>query len=269
MENCLVTKLKGVVQNDNLNKIGSLRFHVSIPSDADYNSESMYFRAEPLVENGKSIKVEIVGDGYFRNSRQDSTSRGKIVTITGPEELIPSSGNYDIIISEYYNLDILQFTFITLGYKVYSDESINVFKYMPDLSIYLAIFQSTDIKNYDILNHTKVNSLVTGPEDYGKVEDLITLQNISKYDFKLSSKITGDLGYLMAYFWKNSNKRSGIIQVISPSYGELIKVANIFTLYPGLSIVATFNDSGISISSFGGIFLGSYNGMTDTWSGNQ
>ena len=71
MENCLVTKLRGVVNNDNLNVLGSINLKLD---------HSIGNTAEMSLSNSESaIVVNLIGDGYFSDSAY-TANLGKVTT---------------------------------------------------------------------------------------------------------------------------------------------------------------------------------------------
>ena len=90
MGNCLVTKLKSVVNNDNLVGIGEYKMHINLSS------------AEPSVKflgNGGTITILGNNDYYFtQNGQQTKTINYSSVTATWP------AGEYDVLFTNKYGL---------------------------------------------------------------------------------------------------------------------------------------------------------------------
>lgn len=93
---CLVTKLKGVVNNDSLLKIGE----VDVTFDAG-SAKSIYLFGSGDSEN---FTVRVIGDGYIQASASDTTSHG--TEITGHGTIWFSSAVTKIRISSKYDLVI-------------------------------------------------------------------------------------------------------------------------------------------------------------------
>ena len=92
MENCLVTKLKSVVNNDNLVGIGEYKMHINLSS------------AEPYVKfAGNSGTITILGNNnyYFtQNGQQTKTINYSNVVATWP------AGEYDVLFTNKYAITL-------------------------------------------------------------------------------------------------------------------------------------------------------------------
>lgn len=94
MENCLVTKLKSVVDNDNLVKIGEYKMHISLASDVA-NSKIA----------GTDGTVTILGNNnyYFtQNGQQVKTISYSNTFFTWP------AGEYDVLFTNKYGITICE-----------------------------------------------------------------------------------------------------------------------------------------------------------------
>lgn len=114
MENCLVTKLKSVVENDNLGTLG--RLIIGRNYNSSDTAESAYFGvSRSSIADGQKVTLTIVGDGYFSTSF-DGESIGKVVEVTKNAEgesttlsLYTSNGNYKILVDNKYYFNIPYF----------------------------------------------------------------------------------------------------------------------------------------------------------------
>lgn len=90
MKNCLVTKLKSIVDNDNLLKVGEYKMHINLSSDA--------LRAKIMGMDGT---ITILGNNnyYFtQNGQQTKTIKYSNVPTTWP------AGEYDVLFTNKYGL---------------------------------------------------------------------------------------------------------------------------------------------------------------------
>ena len=91
MENCLVTKLKGVVNNDNLVKIGEYKMHVNVDSATDVK----------IVGSDGTITILGNNNYYFtKNGQQTKTIEYSSVAATWP------AGEYDVLFTNKYSVTI-------------------------------------------------------------------------------------------------------------------------------------------------------------------
>lgn len=94
MKNCLVTKLKGVVDNDNLVKIGEYKMHISLANNVA-NSKI----------NGSGGTITILGNNnyYFtQNGQQVKTISYSNTVFTWP------AGEYDVLFTNKYGITICE-----------------------------------------------------------------------------------------------------------------------------------------------------------------
>lgn len=114
MENCLVTKLKSVVENNNLETLG--RLIVGRNYNSNDTPESSYFGVvRSVIGGGQKVTLTIIGDGYFSTSF-GGVSIGKFVEVTKNAEgeastlsLYTSNGNYKILVDNKYGFNNVYF----------------------------------------------------------------------------------------------------------------------------------------------------------------
>lgn len=113
MANCLVTKLKGVVNNPNLLPIGYVRLHAKSISGA-YTAENA--KLQITIKNGETCTISTPNGGYFALSFAGlDTDRLATYTIKADSAVEGSStvvlffanADYDILISNKYSIRIL------------------------------------------------------------------------------------------------------------------------------------------------------------------
>jgi hypothetical protein len=96
MENCLVKKLKGIVDNDNLKKFGILTLNIA---EADSGGNRL------VISGQVTGKARIVGNGHFTNTGSTFDPSGNIGTeVNIPFEGWSTNGNYKIEIDDKYNI---------------------------------------------------------------------------------------------------------------------------------------------------------------------
>jgi hypothetical protein len=96
MGNCLVTKLKGIVDNDNLEKFGVLTLNIA---------EAVSGGNRLVISGQVTGKARIVGNGHFTNTGSTFNPSGDIGTeVNIPFEGWSTNGNYKIEIDDKYNL---------------------------------------------------------------------------------------------------------------------------------------------------------------------
>ena len=221
MEKCLVTKLKRVIDNAELLKIGEMRIKVgkapSHPNDAQGIK----------VGFNTPTELEIVGDGYFTN-KEMSLNNGKKITVN-PQfdgQLVYVSQACTVSISNKYALNLLYSW--EKGTEPYNEDvvfdiaDIAFSNMLESLSVcftnvYGDIAAVKKLKNLKIVDFR--NSLVYG--DIANLKDLVGL-TIASFN---GERITGDISNL-----KNCLNLSALSVSESSITGDIASLKNIKNL---------------------------------------
>lgn len=147
MGNCLVTKLKGIVLNSNLLRVGELR--ICVHKIDNPNGETQRIN----LNFTEDVKLEIIGDGYFTNAKLVSNLGKSLTAKANTESLVyVSNGNFEIAILNKYALT-----------KINTRTNKNT-----------AIKDIADLKYSSSLNHLSINSV----ENVGSLSDLKSLTSL-------------------------------------------------------------------------------------------
>lgn len=188
MVQCLVTKLKGTVNNDSLPKIGELRIKfrkVSRPS-----VDSQYLNLSTV----GTQSITIVGDGYFTDSTL-SQNKGTTLSITGNNNIVyVSNTNCEVSIPNKYNI-----TDLNLGNnskKIFNKElDLDQLKCSPLNSInvpYVNLIGGLD----DLKNITSLMSIIMqGSNVTGNISSLKNLTLLKTLNLS-NTNVIGDLDNL-------------------------------------------------------------------------
>lgn len=202
---CLVTKLKGVVNDDTLLRLGEFRIKVSQVSSPSSKTQGFTFGFD------EDSTLEIIGDGYFTD-RALSANLGKTLTISKdvPTDVYVKNGNFELAVLNKYALTQIAFYAQQDGYanaSQLSNRSIN----LNDISY------STHL--------TKLN--LAGVPMSGTLSDLSKLINL--IDLSMGgTAITGDIASL-----KNLTKLTNLGINNTNIYGDIASLS----LMKGLSSV--------------------------------
>ena len=83
---CLVTKLKGSVDDDSLLKIGEFRMKFDMTSDMNLEGSDTHGHIDvDQVQNSGGYTVSVIGNGYIGTSDSDVTSRS--INVTSPTSI--------------------------------------------------------------------------------------------------------------------------------------------------------------------------------------
>ena len=189
MGKCLVTKLNGSVENNELLRLGEMR--MKIAKTAEYTSSTHGF----ALNVSKPVTLEIVGNGYFTDVNL-SDNKGKSVTLDADNKNFwVSNDGVEVAVRDKYSITKFRSFY---GKNFYLD--IEAFKYSDAITyLYLAYTNiSGDIsalKNLTALTSLNLNNIqipLTG--DIGTLSTLTKCEEIGlRY-----CTLTGDLATLPA-----------------------------------------------------------------------
>ena len=197
MKNCLVTKLKSVVENDNLETLG--RMIIRRNYNSGETADSAYFQVKRSdIEDGQKVTLTIVGDGYFSTSFGGG-SIGKVVEVTKNAEgeseyfgLYTSNGNYTILVDNKYYFNNPQFSTsysINMADIYYTKISnISAYSYYGNVSDLPLTIRAMTIRDsqYGTINYTDAD-----------IERLVNLINLTISSERFPRISTSTLGKLL------------------------------------------------------------------------
>lgn len=207
---CLVTKLKGTVSDENIAKLGEYVVQISAGGIVEFKVYSTL----------NTVNLRIVGNGYFTNSDGlQNLGKNKTIEASQDDVLYLSAGNYDIYISDKYSLDTLQVNMsVNMNNKISLDID-NLYannltrlqvanggtgdltKYFNNKNINLVLLDTTDFTG-DISNLFKEYvgdpitsiSLLRSKGIYGDITNILLKTNIASMSgFEGCGALTGDL----------------------------------------------------------------------------
>lgn len=238
MNDCLVTKLKGVVDNDNLLKIGEFIINI--------NAQEVDTHSNMLCLSG-ATSVRVIGDGLI--ALNDNTPNTKNVTLSpGNEYITFGSGIYKLAVASKY--DLYSYTeaskysknyswqaIVNLEDLVYAQDSIEIA--CSALSIANKYAPLSKLKNKKTIYISGGNSELGGRDNdilianiselaggniqklglfaqntiTGNINDLGTCLNLIRLDLRFDKRIEGDIDTMAATMAANGKTSSLIIPV--------------------------------------------------------
>lgn len=182
MGKCLITKLNGIVNNDNILKLGELRLQLLPVSSPTVDTEGI------MLKFSKNTSVAISGNAYFTDSAL-SANKGKTVEFTGniAQLLYVSNNDGYLSIQDKYDIMVLQASYS----KTMLD--LDLLKFSNKLEILVCKASG----NISILGNFKNISTVQikGDELYGDIKGLKDVTNLEILEIA-SLNITGDISSL-------------------------------------------------------------------------
>lgn len=214
MGNCLITKLKGSIDNELIPKVGEL--HVGFEK-TEQDVTVMHFGSR------KESTMRIVGDSYFTD-KNGKTNLGKIKVLNPniEQDVYMNNSTFDLFIDNKYS--IYNFTNYKIDtYPSFKDKislDINALKYS---NLHRFILQNSYIEG-DISALGNSTNLITlyaycCPNIYGNTSSLSKLRNLSRVNFNLSPNIDSNL----EDFINNVN----LVELVGIKSGDLSVLKNL------------------------------------------
>ena len=217
---CLVTKLKGAVDDSSLIRIGELRIKFNKVQTPTQKTQGFTFKFN------KNAKLEIIGDGYFTDSDL-SANKGKTLEIPAgtTTNVYVSNGDFDIAVLDKYSLEVINFyaqgisgvslddmknRLIDFGDLKYSINMINISVSSSQASGDISAFQNltnltllninftqvsgdiSALENLTALTILELNSCVSVSGDISALENLTALTKLTLS----KSQVSGDISAL-------------------------------------------------------------------------
>lgn len=195
MTKCLITKLNGQVDNNNLYRIGELRIKFSKVTSPTDKSQGI------SVSFIKDTKLEILGDGYFTDQAL-SANKGKTIIVPANTitKVYVSNSDLYLCIMDKYALEALSFTPLlddTTGYYAKNKElNLEELKYSTRI-FKLVMFDSkaygdiSSLKNFTNLSYVRMGST----DISGDISSLKNLTNLTYLDIGFTN-IFGNISAL-------------------------------------------------------------------------
>lgn len=281
---CLVTKLKGVVNNDNLSRLGILT--VKVAAGTGFSVTNLFAFSEDTIITSEGVTI----NGGYSVIKSSGVSLTYNIGDTSGQIFVPKYKLRQISASDVANVDRMSFNLNELSpcteLRVIdvSDTS------KGDLS---SLHASKDsIIEVKISAKTKVNTDITGSISNlagsatlttlnivaanveGNVEDLATSINLSSLivatllngNVVSSDKIVGDvLALCKGLYTNNSGNRTTNLSITT---SNKLRFGDFATCIKGGNYTAVFDASGVVIKS-GNTAIYTYTASNDTWVANS
>lgn len=267
---CLVTKLKGVVQNDNLKKMGEVRFTFD-----QYQGEETAGIILVIDAGTHPFKVEALDGGYILDNTMHNPQPVSVLEHTGRFWIqIPNQPKFRLIITSKYELTELSFSSDTNAGKERSRATeVEQFDYMVDcvnlnlgidlLGDFTKIFtENSQLSTFAVRSYS-LNSLeITG--DFDKMPLAACVNTLNSFSSSWSAGITGNITYfapfinltnlsLMATAVTGTLEALADAMAVNRKSGSLLVYGQYTSLTyqgePFSALTITFTESGYTIST--------------------
>ena len=218
MTKCLVTKLNGSVDNNELLRVGEMRIKVESVESPTKHTQGFG------IASIKPITVEIVGEGYFTDETL-TENKGRSMSVSSTQGIIVSQAT-TVSIRNKYDITALRI-FIPSGIPYGMNKVINIedLKYSPLLvDLNLSKSQATgdiaSLKNLTTLTSFIANGTnISG--DIASLKNLTALRNLNLN----ATNLTGDISSL-----KNLTALSELVISDSNISGDIASLKNLTAL---------------------------------------
>lgn len=158
MNKCLVTKLKGIVNNDSLMKMNELAVHVNRVETPEFGSQFL------RITNTDTCSLRIVGDGNFTDQNLVE-NKGNVLQVGNTlSTVFFSNGDYDIYLNNKYSITIANFINCTID--------LDDFKYLSLLSQLSCNRASGSLKSISNISTLKTLEIYDARNVYGTFADI-------------------------------------------------------------------------------------------------
>lgn len=182
--NCLVTKLKGVVKDKSIRKLGDLVIHV----ENTYGEKTVQLAPK----QGKSITISITS-GLLKIGSESAES----FPINLNKSVVFPIGIYDIIINSKYDIDMFTNPGVALGDKIcsFTIDSIEELNYIKgsNFNFWGVTFKIPNVSLLD--RNDKMTKLYVGTSNMtGDINDIVKMYpNLYILDFTNSNNVYGKI----------------------------------------------------------------------------
>lgn len=193
MTQCLITKLKGAVDNNSLKKMNEFRIGVEKITSPNSNTQGF------SVQFSKETTLSIIGDGYFTDENL-SANKGKSLIVPAQNgynvtTIYLSNGTYEVSIPDKFALTRLYShpKYDGISEKSHCSLDIDELKYVNNmLGLSLSNIKATgDISS--LSNKVKMDTLrLINVDVYGDIDSLSNLTELRKLQ-SYSTKISGNI----------------------------------------------------------------------------
>lgn len=271
---CLVTKLKGTVNNNNLLRLGEFAIHV-IATSSGQDREFTWIAGQAgyvrTLDGSNKIKY-ISSTGAFTNYVE-------IPAGTRNHTIIFDSGEYDIVIGNMYNMrtcnpyaeDGLAFSANLNRLAEYSKDLFEISSGTTSNSVKTAIYLNLDNFAKNDSTSLGIVSNLNGPGFItGSIESLAAKPNLKQLFINNSTGVTGSIEKLVEAHIKVLGRTSGYLWLELGKTSATLNNRTALSLNRGTFYVK-FSDTGCTIGdsySSGATILASYNKSTNVWTYN-
>ncbi len=204
MAKTLVIKLAETIDNDELRKLGEMRFNIKPVSTVNPSYTPSQYTQNLIIGGSEAFSLAITGDGYFTDETLTQNLGKTFNAPSGTSTVYVSDGDYTLSVFNKYVLTYLKLTYANGGHpeETHKHWHVNLadFNGMDALtyieahwlSAYGSIANLGKLYNLTYLDLVAENGQVTG--DLGDIAGLTSLANLNL--FCSGNGITGDISSL-------------------------------------------------------------------------
>lgn len=180
MNDCFVTKLKAVVDDNSLPYLGFAVANVNLSTDT-----SVYLGVDSSIS---SVRIKIIGEGTIV-SKGGVSANVKEAEVMHGESFVLSSGNYKLLFDKYYAVPL---SFPTDGSVTIDASDFSKSLYSRDSYLSLIRIMYGDIKGMASLHNVKNMNFQNCNDLYGDIADLGTCTGLTLLGL-LNTQVSGNI----------------------------------------------------------------------------
>ena len=223
MANCLVTKLKSVVNNDNLPKFGCLYFKAKTLASAGNYS---YFLK---LETNDEVTISIKEEGYqFR--REDSQTSVRSYTLRSSMGIVDfkfENGDYTVEVTNKYSITKIYFGYATDIENKLLNVNIDELKFnsgLTELSLWNSVDTDGSLSSLEGKNLTTLD--LSKSKVIGNITSIASMKGLTSLNIS-NTEINGDISVLSEHIELNTLRLSKYITGFITSLGKATKLVTL------------------------------------------
>lgn len=271
MENCLITKLKGTVNNDSLLKVGELRLNIKISEALANQYYNRFIITPPVGTDTFTVKVSGGHNMWSYNSSdmQADVNWGSEKTFTGGFTIcFPETGEYSVSVMSKYTIKTVEIPFTATNPAI----DVATFNYLPLMSLKaqnIRAIASLAGDFNDFIEHVKSSLGIISAEYqdiYLDVANLTKLTQLESATLANCKNVTGDVSELGKLSINVNIQGTGVSGNIEDFVKSKVNIANIAT---GTCPAINFNNTSVQYKGTPVSNVGSGNIAWEPYGNNQ
>ena len=203
MAKTLVIKLAETIDNDNLRKLGEMRFKIKPISTVNPSYTPSQYSQKMTVSVSEPTTLEITGDGYFTDSTLTQNLGKTLRTQTGSNDIYVSDGDYALSLFNKYAITTMNMPYTNQAgtYTNHYHWGVNLADFngmdaLTSLNLHYAGTYGSLTNVGRLYNLSTLNVIANTTHITGDLADIAGLTALKSLNLFQASMITGDISSL-------------------------------------------------------------------------